>query len=297
MTPEELAAEIENLIVTGIEGLSESMIRAQNRLYRRIMGILKDLELDSEGYIKQSASNRRVLRSAESVFDEFIKSPAYVGIIESQLAIIPAINAANTTYFTTISKAFSPDRNFIRDLQRQVIRDVNSMLLNEGVIVNVRQPLNVILNQNINSGGSFAGFTDQVRNFITGDGRNEGRLLKYAKTYVSDTLFAYARTWQEAVTTDLALEFYLYSGGIITAGKYSSGTRSFCMARNGKYFHKKEIEGWADLVWKGKNPETTKSSIFTLLGGFNCRHSVIPVSRSIVPAEDISRAIQEGHTR
>lgn len=297
MTPEELAVEIENLVVSGIEGLSKSMIRAQNRLYRRIMGILKDLELDNDGYIKQSAANRRILRSAESVFDEFIKSPAYVGIIESQLAIIPAINAANTTYFTTISKAFSPDRNFIRDLQRQVIRDVNSMLLNEGVIVNVRQPLNVILNQNINSGGSFAGFTDQVRNFVTGDGRNEGRLLKYARTYVADTLFAYARTWQEAVTTDLALEFYLYSGGIISAGKGSSGTRPFCMERTGKYFHKKEIEGWADLEWKGKNPATTKSSIFTLLGGYNCRHSVIPVSRLIVPGDVIDRAIQQGYTR
>lgn len=295
MTPEELATEIESLIVTGIEGLSESMIRAQNRLYRRIMGILKDLELDNDGYIKQSAANRRILRSAESVFDEFIKSPAYVGIIESQLAIIPAINAANTTYFTTISKAFSPDRNFIRDLQRQVIRDVNSMLLNEGVIVNVRQPLNVILNQNINSGGSFVGFTDQVRNFVTGDGRNEGRLLKYARTYVSDTLFAYARTWQEAVTTDLDLEFYLYSGGLTAAGKGSGGSRDFCIERSGNYYHKKEVESWAALSWQGKNPATTKSSIFTLLGGWNCRHSVIPVSTSIVPRDVLDRNVSSGN--
>lgn len=294
MTPEELAAEIEALIVGSVEGLSEAMIRAQQRLYRRIITILKDLELDRDGYILQSSANRKILREAETVFDEFIKSPAYVGIVEMQLRIIPQIDALNTTYFTSISKIFSPNRNFIRDLQRQVIRDVNASLLNEGVIVNVRQPLNAILNQNINAGGNFAGFTEQVRNFIQGGGA-EGRLLKYARTYVSDTLFAYARTWQEAVTVDLGLEFYLYAGGIISKGKYSSGSRSFCMERNGKFFHKKEIEGWADLEWKGKNPATTKSSIFTLLGGFNCRHSVIPVSEKIVPEDVITRATQAGY--
>lgn len=294
MTPEELAAEIEALIVGSIENLSKEMIIAQNRLYRRIITVLKDLDLDSEGYIIQSSANRRILRKAEAIFDEFIKSPLYLGIVESQLQIIPRIDALNTTYFASVSDVFSPNRNFIRDLQKQVIRDVNTALLNEGVIANVRQPLNAIMYQNVNSGGSFAGFTEQVRAFIQGVG-NEGRLLKYAKTYVTDTLFAYARTWQEAVTADLGLEFYLYSGGVIHPGKKSSGTRPFCLDRNGKYFHKKEIESWADLEWAGKNPATTRSSIFTLLGGFNCRHSVIPVSERIVPVSVIQRAIYAGH--
>ncbi len=295
MTPEELAAEIENLIVGSSDQFSAAMIRAQNRLYNRIIGILKKLELDSEGYIKQSAANRKVLRDAQDTFDALIKSPAYIGVVEAQLKIIPKIDALNKTYFTSISKVFSPNKNFIKDLQKQVIRDVNSALLNEGVIFHVRQPLNSILNQNINSGGSFAGFTDQVRNFIKGNDQVDGRLLRYSKTYVADTLFAYARTWQEAVTTELDLQFYLYAGGLTAAGKGSGGSRDFCIERTGKYFHRKEIESWADQSWAGKNPATTKSSIFTLLGGYNCRHSVIPVPDKLVPEEVIERATEEGY--
>jgi hypothetical protein len=180
---------------------------------------------------------------------------------------------------------FSPNRNFIRELQRQVIRDVNSNLLNEGVIANVKTPLNQILNQNINSGGSFAGFQTQLTNFIKGNDKIEGRLLSYTKTHLSDTLFTYSRSWQEAVTADLKLEFYLYSGGL-TAG----GSRDFCIKHAGNFYHRKEIEAFAKQEWKGKNPLTTKSSIFVLAGGYNCRHSFIPVSEKIVPKEVLERA-------
>jgi hypothetical protein len=215
MTPEQLAAEIEALIVGSAERFSASMIRAQNRLYSRIIATLKDLELDPEGYIKQSSVNRRILREAQNTFDEIIQDPAYKHAVESHLRIIPKIDALNNTYFTTISDAFSSNKNFIKDLQKQVIRDVNANLLNEGVIVNVKQPLNTVLSQNINSGGSFSGFNEQVRNFIKGTEGVDGRLLRYARGYVRDTLFNYARTFQQSIVADLKLEWYSYIGGLM----------------------------------------------------------------------------------
>lgn len=294
MTPEDLAKAIEELIVGSADDFSASMIRAQNRIYNRIIAVLKDLELDAEGYIRQSSANRRILREAQNVFDELIQDPVYRNAVNSQMSIIPKIDALNTKYFVSVAKVFTSNKNFIKDLQKQVIRDVNTNLLNEGVIVNVRQPLNNILSQNVNSGGSFAGFTEQLRNFIKG-GKAEGRLLQYTRTYVSDTLFAYSRTWQEAVTSDLDLEFYLYAGGLTAAGKGSGGSREFCIERTGNYYHRKEIESWAELSWQGKNSATTKSSIFTLLGGHNCKHSVIPVSDKIVPEEVKQRARAAGY--
>jgi len=298
MTPEELAAEIERLIVANSSNFAAIMTRVQGSiLYHRIITILKDLELDSEGYIKQSAANRRILRQAESVFDEVVKSPSYQKAVNESLEVIPDIDKNNEKYFKSISSVFSPNRTFIKELQRQVIRDVSAGLLNEGVIANVRIPLVQILNQNINSGGSFSGFQTQLQNFIKGDEGMEGRWLRYSKTFLSDTLFNYARSWQEAVTTDLGLEFYLYSGGVTLGGKGSSGSRDFCIERTGQYFHRKEVESWAELDWKGKNPLTTESSIFTLLGGYNCRHSLIPVHLSIVPKDVLERATEQGFYR
>lgn len=295
MTPEELAAEIERLIVRTNTKFADIITNVQGSLYNKIIGILKGLELDNEGYIKQSSANRKILREAQNSFDEIISRGAYVKGVESQLKVIPQLDALNTGYFKSISDVFNPNKNFFRDLQKQVIRDVNTNLLNEGIISQVKAPLNQILNMNVNSGGFFSGFNDQLRNFIKGNEKVEGRLLSYSKTMLSDTLFNYSRGWQESVTADLGLEFYFYSGGLIGKGKGSGGSRDFCIERVGNYYHRKEIESWASLKWQGKNTLTTKSSIFTLLGGYNCRHSVIPVSESIVPKNVIERAIAEGY--
>lgn len=295
MTPEELAAEIERLIVANNTKFAAIMGNVQGSIYNRIIGILKGLELDAEGYIKQSSVNRKILREAENVFDEIIGRGTYQSAVTDHLKLIPKLDNLNTEYFRTVSDAFSPNKNFIKELQKQVIRDVNTNLLNEGVIAQVKTPLNSILNQNVNSGGFFSGFQDQLKNYIKGNDQIEGRLLRYSTTYTADTLFNYSRSWQEAVTADLGLEFYLYSGGLTGKGKKSAGSREFCIERVGNYYHRKEIESWASLTWQGKNPLTTKSSIFTFAGGFNCKHSLIPVSVLIVPKDVVERAISEGY--
>jgi hypothetical protein len=295
MTPEELAAEIERLIVANNIRFTQAIGGVQTTLYNKIIRILKDLELDSEGYIKQSSSNRKILREAQNAFDEVINNPTYQNAVNSHLRVIPKLDKLNTEYFKSISDLFTPNKNFIKDLQKQVIRDVNVNLLNEGVIVQVKTPLNQILNQNVNSGGSFSGFQEQIRNFIKGNEKVEGRLLRYTTTYTADTIFNYSRTWQDSVTADLGLEFYLYSGGLTAEGKKSKGSREFCIERTGKYFHRKEIESWASLEWQGKNALTTKSSIFSLAGGHNCKHSMIPVSDLIVPEYVITRAVEAGY--
>jgi hypothetical protein len=295
MTPEELAEEIEKLITAANTRFAGTINTVQNQLYNKLTAILKDLELDADGYIKQNAANRKILRIAQNAFDEVIGNSNYQSAVESHLKVIPKVDALNTTYFTTIEEAFTSNKNFIRDLQKQVIRDINTYILQDGLTANVKLPLNEILNTNVNTGGSFSGFNEQLRNFIKGNDKVEGRLLRYTKTYVSDTLFNYSRAWMEAVTVDLELEFYLYSGGLTGKGKKGGGSREFCIERAGNYYHRKEIEAMAGLTWQGKNPNTTKSSIFVYLGGYNCRHSVIPVSEKIVPKIVIDRAVEAGY--
>jgi hypothetical protein len=295
MTPEELAIELSQLVNAAEGRYSEAIVRIQDQLYRKLTGILKDLKTDSEGYILQTQDNRVILRTAESAFDDVIKNSVYQKAVEQTVGVVPDIDKLNEKYFETVSSNFKPYRNFIRSLQQQVIRDVNTYALNEGLIVNVKVPLNQILNQNINSGGSFSGMLNQLRTHITGVEGGEGRLLRYSKTFLSDTLFNYSRAYQQAVTSDLGLEFYLYMGGLTGAKGKQKGSRDFCISRAGKYYHHKEIESWAELNWAGKNKDTTSSSIFILAGGHNCRHSIIPVHELIVPKDVIDRAVDLGY--
>lgn len=289
MTPQSLANQIEGLVIAANERYARQIITVQSKLYNDLVTILKFIDTDADGNIIQNAGNRAILRAGQQQFDKTIQNSGYQDAVETHLKVIPKIDDLNAAYFESVSSAFLPNRVFIRQLQSSAIETVNSYVLQDGLQSQVALPLNQILSQNINSGGSFSGMLKQLEIFAKGNQQVEGRLLSYTRTYISDVIFNYSRAYQQSVTADLKLEWYSYSGGI------QDKTRPFCEARAGKFFPHKEVESWASLDWQGKNSLTTSSSIFIFCGGWNCRHSLIPVHESIVPTEDTDRARSEGY--
>lgn len=288
MTPQELATSIEGLIVTANERYARQIITVQNKLYNDLVTILKFVETDADGNILQNAGNRSILRAAQNQFDKTINESAYQSAVENHLRVIPKVDDLNADYFASVSSAFKPNRVFIKNLQSSTIETINSYILQDGLAAQVKIPLNEILNQNINSGGSFQGMLKQVETFVKGNEKVEGRMLSYTRNRVKDTLFQYTRAYQNSVTADLKLVWYLYAGGLIDT------SRPFCTARAGRYFHEDEIKSWASLQWAGKDNLTTESSIFILAGGHACQHQLIAVHDSIVPDQDIEHAREGG---
>lgn len=283
MSPQNLAQQIERLIISANSRYAREIVFLQEQLYDDLLIILKQVELTPDGLIKQNSANRGLLQDANQTFNSFVASARFQNAIERQLGVIPKLDNLNQEYFKAISETFKPNRNFIKSLQKQAIQTVNSQILQDGFVAQVRVPLNDILNQNINSGGSFSGMLEQVRSFVKGDEKIDGRLMSYSRGVLRDALFQYSRTYQHSVTADLNLEWYSYSGGLI------DDSRPFCIARAGKFFHDEEIKQWASQEWQGKNRYTTESSIFWLCGGYNCVHQLIPVSDIIVPKADKDR--------
>lgn len=288
MTPQQVATSIEGLIVSANERYARQIVGVQNKLYNDLVTILKFIDTDADGNILQNAGNRSILRAAQNQFDKTINESTYQSSVENHVRVIPKIDDLNADYFASVSSAFKPNRVFIKSLQSSTIETINSYILQDGLAAQVKIPLNEILNQNINAGGSFQGMLKQVETFTKGNDQVEGRLLRYTRTYISDTLFNYSRAYQQSVTADLKLEWYQYNGGIMDK------TRPFCESRAGRFFQHKEVESWANLEWQGKNALTTESSIFIFCGGHNCRHQLIPVHESIVPDEDLEHAMELG---
>jgi len=102
----------------------------------------------------------------------------------------------------------------------------------------------------------------------------QNRLERALAPSVSSVLSVHARkiSDQLAGLSDL-LTFALYSG------PKNSKNRSFCAARVGKHFTEKQVTDWANLTWDGKTPATDKSTIAVELGGFNCFHSLLWVTK------------------
>lgn len=283
MSPNLLARAIDELINSADARYIRNVNTVNKDLYNQLSTILKELEVDGDGFIKQNSENRKILSKAETKVSETFRSSLYVSAAQNYVNTIPKIDLQNVNYFTSIDDTFKPNRIFLKNLQADAIAQVESAILKDGLKSQVIQPLSRILTTNINTGGQFSGFLEQVRTYVLGNADVDPRALRYSRTYLRDILFQYSRAYQESVTNDLKLDWYLYQGGLIDT------SRPFCIARAGKYFHRSEIESWASLEWSGKISGTTESSIFIYAGGHSCGHSIIPVSTLVVPQEDLSR--------
>jgi hypothetical protein len=137
-------------------------------------------------------------------------------------------------------------------------------------------PLRQKITQSIISGASF---TDTVKALeqVAGAGQ------KHVVTAAKDGFALFDRSYTHRIAEDKGVEWYKYTGGILDS------TRPFCKERNGKYFHKSEIEAWADNKWSGKIEGTNKATIFQFAGGYGCHHSILPVPESAVPKADLER--------
>lgn len=283
MTPNDLSDRIESITGRAEENLTKAVTQTQKKLFEQMQTTLSKLELDAEGMILQTGSNRKILQKADRAFDKAMKNSGYYESLNQYTGAITALTDANSKYFDFILDTFTPDAHYLKSLQKSSVETIVNLLANDGLEVQLKQPLMNILNQNVNSGASLSDMLRQVREFIQGSPDAEGKLLRYSKQVSKDTLFQFSRSMQESISQNSGLNYYLYAGGLMDT------SRPFCIARAGKYFHRKEIESWPKLNWAGKRPGTTKSSIYVYLAGYQCTHSLIPVSEAVVPKDVLDR--------
>lgn len=117
-------------------------------------------------------------------------------------------------------------------------------------------------------------------------------------TQVKSAPTAMQRAQTAAASEKAGIVFYRFQGRPIPT------TRPWCLAREGHVFHIEEIREWgrqaaAGVGWDGMVEGTNEQTIMTYLGGWYgnrsaCRHVLIPVLPSRVPAEDMARIRAKG---
>lgn len=161
------------------------------------------------------------------------------------------------------------------------------------------KPVAKLLESAVVNGATINETIDNIRTFVEGDKKNDGKILKYVKQITHDSFAVADRSYTSIVSDYLDADWFYYAGTEVEA------TRCFCHERVDRYFHYKEIESWADGEnlgdcnigggkWSGMIPGTNARTIYSYLGGYGCLHSLMPVSEAIVPKKDIQRAIDLG---
>ena len=150
----------------------------------------------------------------------------------------------------------------------------------------------------VQTGSSFRDMTIRLTQVFNGDGQVEGKLLNWSKQVAHDRFAMTDRAFANDAYETMDIEWYRYVGGKIDQ------TRCFCDNRNNQYYHREEIASWGrgenigdcatNNGWAGRMQGTNESTIFIMLGGYRCQHSIVPASTIEVPREKLLEAIQKG---
>jgi len=142
---------------------------------------------------------------------------------------------------------------------------------------NIKQPIKDALIQYIAGGGKYNDFKTTVKDILTTK-KIEGNIDIVAREYATQ----YKRAQGQILANKFGIKYFKYSGTelkrVDSEGETIITTRCFCQQRIDNFYTKEEIESWADIEWAGKIKGTDRTNIFQVAGGWNCRHTIRPVS-------------------
>lgn len=269
----------------GIEALLSEMSAFQERIARRVAEIFSDLDI-SGGRLVASEANIARLSEVMGLIEQGFADARWQGAVRDYLRTFDALGANTAEYLSDFGNL---DRGVLTALRQQYKLLAADYLLNaQSFQRSLLNPIAQEVGAYIATGGRYSDLVRSVSDIVTGGETSDGAILGNAKTAVNDLVSVYERTTTKVAADQVGAEFFLYQGRPIDT------TRPFCRARAGKYWHREEIAGWGDEQWQGKAEGTNSETIFSFLGGYNCRHVLVPVARRDVPASDLERMRGKG---
>ena len=267
---EKLVDDIEKIIKATLSDVLKSVDSLSNGLTKEIEKLVNKKFSIKNGSISKTAENAKEIARIKIELEKYTAAGLFtkeLKVFESAFKEIADKILSNYSSFASVdAKAMA---NLIKE---QSIELVKEQFIAEGIASEVIPELGNILRASVIQGQTIPQTMTAIQELI-----DSGLLPNAAKRITVDGLVTFSREYVGALTKDFDSEWYLYEGPL------RATSRSFCESRAGKYWRKKEVESWASLDWQGKKPGTTKQTIFSLAGGYNCYHILFPVPNEAVP--------------
>lgn len=298
-TLEELAKQKVKLFESSPERLAVTSEKVQLELWKQLIPVINSFDTDADGNMAQTQDNIRKIGEVVTILNELLAGDEYVTAVKTFLGDIDKGIQITDEIAKEISSTFEPDEAQ-KSLQKIIKRNAIDSFIGDGLRARVTQPFVQQLTANIASRAPLREAVKALEVVIIGDKKTEGRLLSNVKVVATTSQAVSDRSYSTAVYEQLQVEWFRYVGGEIDS------TRPFCEHREDNIYHRGEIEAWGagknsggldDIkrgTWDGRIDGTNEKTIFTNLGGWNCRHSLVPVNKRFVTPELIERARAEG---
>ena len=254
---------------------ADRMVAIQRAKFSDIIGLLDELDYTNGSIVVNEANLLKIEQIVEQAKD-LLTTGEFETVVGELMGEFDKQAAVTYKYYDAAFDGFEVPA-IANDILAQKKREAVIDLLNS-TDQYLTNPMRQSLSNAVSGGATRSDLIDVFNLLINGDAETVGRLERATRQIVSDTFALSDRAVTNTVAEQLGLEWYLYAGGLIDT------TRPFCKARNGKYFRKSEVESWAGLGdWAGRMAGTTEETIFLTAGGYNCQHSILPVSEAVVP--------------
>jgi len=275
------------LIDESPERLSNSVIKAERAIWEQIEEKISKLQT-KDGVILANKANVAIVTELLNELQKALNRPEYIKAVELFIKDFNVATELTDKIAQKVEASFKPDQ-VQKDLLRQSQFQTIKILTGDSAFGRVSQPFVQVLTSAIASRAPYAETVKQLRTVIQGDKTTDGRLLANVKTVASTSLAVADRTYSTQTANAINAEWFKYVGRSIKT------SRDFCEKRANLYFHKKEIQDWAEEEWNGQIEGTNSRTIFNFAGGWNCRHVIQFVSILLVPKDVVARNIANGN--
>lgn len=218
--------------------------------------------------VSRTARNLVIINRYRVLLAERLRSGIYGESVRDAFSSLDKIKKTLDEYFEKIGGF---EKGVYEVIYRESILLAGESLLGAGIEANIVNPIVERIYQH-----NLQGLKKRELEKIITDYFDSNNIAKrYVKQLASDTLYQMTQHYQNTVSKGLNLKHYLYAGTNIKT------TRSFCGVRTGKVFTEKEVKSWAAMDWSGKVAGTNEENIFVYRGGWNCRHTLRPISKKL----------------
>lgn len=269
------------------------------KLYDEAIKEIKNLEIDSQGDIRWTANNLKRIDQIITKLKKVSDSPAYLAGVEK---FVQRFNNLQDQITDWARRNFNVLR-FGQDLETKTkylkqiaIKNTIDGLTGANINAYVMEPIKQMLMTAVTTEAKYSDLTKQLQRELISSPDGTSALAKYAKTYATTAMTQYAGQQNKLFTDDLGVEWFRYVGGTIET------TRDFCnLLTQKEYIHiseipaiiKGEIEIGGEIktcplnqktgLPQGLIEGTTPENFQVNVGGWNCRHQLLPISEESVP--------------
>lgn len=245
------------------------------KVFQEIVNFIIEAILDlkfKDGNIILDKTNIDGVQKVDEIIDAALKKTGYFTALKDRKDEFKKLTEKNLELYNAKISAN------LEAFNKLAFKNFFEVFANDFINEEFRRPLRQIFMQHLVNEGSLKELQRAVMD-LTKDGKLEGRFNQMTL----DAYTIYERSQGMLLANEKGIEHFRYGGTEIDT------TRDFCDARIGNIYTREEIKSWANKEWAGKFKGTNRTNIFSYLGGYNCRHTLVPVSDSLAKLEGVNK--------